>query len=110
MKNADSRSMGKCRNAPIPTACRLVTLVCLSALASCQGTVPTYGYIPVGERQAFPATQADADCRNQASQAKRAAAADIWAQGGEPAYHEAYRVCMLNHGWKRVVTSLHRYG
>ncbi len=49
-------------------------------------------------------------CLGRAAAAKRAAAADIWAQGGEPAYHQTYAACMASFGWKRIVVSSYRYG
>jgi len=78
-------------------------------LAGCQGTVPTYGYEPIGT-PGIAADSADLQCQARAAAAKRAASADIWAQGGEPAWHRTYAQCMASHGWRRVVTRLHRYG
>ncbi len=56
------------------------------------------------------AADADAACVRRATAAKREAARDIRAQGGEPAYHQTYARCMTSLGWKRVVVSSYRYG
>jgi len=82
----------------------------LLLLAGCQGTRTTYGYEPLGRVQSMPAADADALCVGRAAVAKREAARDIWAQGGEPAYHQTYARCMTSLGWKRVVVSSFRYG
>ncbi|MDP3601737.1 MAG: hypothetical protein Q8R85_11295 [Bosea sp. (in: a-proteobacteria)] len=79
-------------------------------LCACQGTTPTYGFQPVAGQPAIPSGEADATCLGRAAAAKRAAAADIWAQGGEPAYHQTYAACMASFGWKRIVVSSYRYG
>jgi hypothetical protein len=79
-------------------------------LAGCQGTQTTYGYEPLGAVQSMPAADADRICVRRANVAKREAAKDIWAQGGQPAYHQTYASCMTSHGWKRIVVSSYRYG
>lgn len=79
-------------------------------LCACQGTIPTYGFQPLAGQPPVPSSEADATCLGRAAAAKRAAAADIWAGGGEPAYHQTYASCMTSFGWKRVVTSSYRYG
>jgi hypothetical protein len=87
----------------------LIPIVLALPLACCQGTAPTYGYQPIGT-PTVAADVADAQCLARAAAAKRAASSDIWAQGGEPAYHRTYAQCMAGFGWKRVVTRLNRYG
>lgn len=91
-------------------AVRALVCACVLFLCACQGTVPSYGYQPLAGPPAVSSREADSACLARASAAKSAAASDIWAQGGEPAYHQTYASCMASHGWKRVVVSSHRYG
>lgn len=82
----------------------------LLVLCACQGTIPTYGFQPLAGQPSVSSSEADATCLGRAAAAKRAAAADIWAGGGEPAYHQTYAACMSSFGWKRIVVSSYRYG
>ena len=89
---------------------RALACVVLLALCACQGTIPTYGFQPLAGAPGISSSEADSTCLGRASAARRAAAADIWAGGGEPAYHQAYASCMTSFGWRRVVVSSYRYG
>jgi hypothetical protein len=80
------------------------------SLTACQGTIPTYGYQPLAGPPSISSREADSTCLARAEAAKSAAAQNIWAQGGEPAYHQTYGACMSAFGWKRVVVSSYRYG
>lgn len=91
-------------------AVRALACAGLLILCACQGTIPTYGFQPLAGQPSVSSSEADATCLGRAAAAKRAAAADIWAGGGEPAYHQTYAACMSSFGWKRIVVSSYRYG
>lgn len=92
-------------NRPMRTAPWLAVIAACGLLGGCEKYSVDHAFEPAGPVQAMSAERAHAACEARARSARRAAAGDIWAQGGEPAYHQAYAACMTEMGWRRVVRS-----
>lgn len=77
-------------------------LVALS-LAACNPMVGEVAYHPLVASPPVTAEAADRACQPPADRARRSAASDLWAQGGEPAWYATYNACMSERGWRRTV-------
>jgi len=72
-------------------------------LAACNPMVGAIDFHPLVPNPAIASGVADRECQPIANRARRVAARDIWAQGGQPAWHQTYNACMAERGWRRSV-------
>jgi len=72
-------------------------------LAACNAMDGPTTFHPLVASPGMSSGAADRACQPPADRARREAARDIWAQGGQPAWHRTYNACMAERGWRRTV-------
>lgn len=72
-------------------------------LAACNAMIGAIEFHPLVPNPVMTSGAADRACQPLANRARREAARDIWAQGGQPAWHQTYNACMAERGWRRTV-------